>query len=147
MSEVDKKLEAICLDRFHILGDGAYPNRSYILTPFPDHGNLNDEQTKFNKYLSRSRVRIENAFGLLKSRFGQLYKVHMYHVEKISMFIISCCVLHNLCIYSNSDVWAENSNPSKSNFYNVEAQPVSDTASKEIGDWKRLVIMNSLTGT
>jgi hypothetical protein len=58
---------------------------------------------KFDKMLSATRVIIENTFGLLKSRFRQLIEVDMHNVNKISKFIISCCVLHNLCIENNDD--------------------------------------------
>lgn len=57
----------------------------------------------FNKKFFATRVLIENAFGLLKGRFRQLIEINMHNVDKISKFIISCCVLHNLCIDNNDD--------------------------------------------
>lgn len=39
----------------------------------------------------------------MKGRFRQLIEVDMHNVDKISKFIISCCVLHNLCIDNNDD--------------------------------------------
>jgi len=48
-------------------------------------------------------VLIENTFGLLKGCFWQfLLQVDMQKVTKITRFIVSCCVIHNLCI-ENSD--------------------------------------------
>ena len=85
--------------RYHILGDGAYLIREWLLTPYRNLGNLTPQQNLYNETLSRTRVRIENAFGLLQARFRQLrYGIDMHKVPKISKFIVACCVLHNLCI-------------------------------------------------
>ena len=47
-----------------ILGDPAYPLKSWLMEPFSDSG-LTTRQRKFNYQLSRARV-VENAFGQLK---------------------------------------------------------------------------------
>ncbi|CAN7977763.1 unnamed protein product, partial [Ixodes persulcatus] len=59
-------------DKYHILGDVAYPLREYLLTPFRNYGKLVPDEVNYNLKLSQTRVRIENAFGLLKGRFRQL---------------------------------------------------------------------------
>lgn len=56
------------------------------------------EQIEFNKRFSATRILIENSFGILKSRFRQLLQLEIHSVDKITKFIISSCVLHNLCI-------------------------------------------------
>ncbi|KAK9743659.1 DDE superfamily endonuclease [Popillia japonica] len=76
------KLPIICGERYHILGDSAYPLREYLLTPYRDYGNLNNREQNFNKKLSGTRVLIENAFGLLKSRFRQLMRVDWHELDK-----------------------------------------------------------------
>ncbi|KAI4455579.1 hypothetical protein MML48_9g00001474 [Holotrichia oblita] len=98
LSSIKPKLPAICGDRFHILGDSAYSIREYLLTPYRNYGNLNNREENYNKKFSGTRVLIENAFGLLKSRFRQLIRVDFHEVDKLSKFVIACCVLHNLCI-------------------------------------------------
>ncbi|KAJ8911774.1 hypothetical protein NQ315_008827 [Exocentrus adspersus] len=92
------KLPNICAPNFHIIGDSAYNLKEYLLVPFRDYRNLNAAQENFNYKLSASRVLIENTFGILKSRFRQLTQLEFHEVDKITKFIISCCVLHNVCI-------------------------------------------------
>ncbi|CAN7974936.1 unnamed protein product, partial [Ixodes persulcatus] len=62
-------------DKYHVLGDAAYPLREYLLTPFRNYGKLVPDEVNYNLKLSQTRVRIKNAFGLLKGRFRQL----LYH--------------------------------------------------------------------
>ncbi|KAJ8926567.1 hypothetical protein NQ314_021060 [Rhamnusium bicolor] len=70
---LDTKLPVICQRRYHILGDGAYSIREWLLTPYKDYGNLNNEQIHFNKKFSATRVLIENTFGHFKGRFRLKY--------------------------------------------------------------------------
>jgi len=86
-------------DYYHIIGDAAYPISINLLTPY--NRKLTPVQANFNSHFCRARVKIENAFGLLKSRFRQLTRLDMWSVMLMSKFIISCCVLHNLCIEAN----------------------------------------------
>ncbi|XP_036343532.1 putative nuclease HARBI1 [Rhagoletis pomonella] len=69
---IGKELQKLCLPKYHLLGDSAYPIRNYLLTPYGDYGNLTEHEKTYNYNFSQTRVRIENAFGLLKCRFRQL---------------------------------------------------------------------------
>ncbi|XP_064462599.1 putative nuclease HARBI1 [Ornithodoros turicata] len=51
----------------------------------------------YNYIHSRQRVIIENTFGLLKQRFRRLYDVDLDTIRKSCLFMLACCVLHNLC--------------------------------------------------
>lgn len=107
LSFISNSIEQICENgRYHLLGDSAYPIRTFLLTPYKDYGNLNDSQISFNLRLSKTRVKIENAFGLLKQRFRQLMRTDFWQVLTTSHFIIAVCVLHNICI-TNEDYWEE----------------------------------------
>jgi len=98
LSDISKELPLMCEKKYHIIGDGAYSIRKWLLVPYKNYGNLTDSKLSFNKTFCATRVLIENSFGLLKSRFRQLIQVDIHSVNKITKFIISCCALHNMCI-------------------------------------------------
>lgn len=104
LSFISQSIPNICGNTYHILGDSAYPLSPYLMTPFRDYGNLTAAQKKFNRKFSATRVLIENTFGVLKGRFRQLMCLDFYTVVKSSKFIMSCCVLHNICI-NGDDLW------------------------------------------
>ncbi len=56
----------------HILGDSAYPNMEWILTPFRDNRPLTAAEKLYNKTHSGIRSTVERAFALLKDRFPRL---------------------------------------------------------------------------
>lgn len=87
--------------QYYLLGDAAYPISVNIMTPFRNYEHFTEEKREFNWRFFRTRVKIENAFLLLKQRWRQLIRTDIWHVVKIAKFIISYCVLHNLCIEHN----------------------------------------------
>ena len=82
---------------FHLLGDGAYPLKEWLLTPYRDNGHLSQKQTQFNIALSSKRQVIERAFGLLKGRFRRLKFINMKSIREICQTIVAACILHNIC--------------------------------------------------
>ena len=53
---------------FVVLGDSAYPNLSWLLTPFRQNQNLTPNMLRYNRIHSSIRVTIERAFALLKGK-------------------------------------------------------------------------------
>jgi hypothetical protein len=90
-------------DDFHIIGDSAYPLRTWLLTPFRDNGFLNTAEKRYNRKFSSGRVTIEHVFGLLKGRFRILLNLNV-NVENASKIIYACCVLHNFCFLNNDTI-------------------------------------------
>lgn len=89
---------------YHLLGDSAYPNIPWLLTPFQDNGHLTATQRKYNVTHSSIRSAIERAFGILKGRFTRLKFVDQRkNMRIIVSTILSSCALHNICIMSNDD--------------------------------------------
>nr|CAI5846931.1 unnamed protein product [Callosobruchus analis] len=134
LSTISREISQICGERYHLLGDSAYPLREYLLTPYIDYGNLTEEQKKINKALSATRVLIENAFGLLKGRWRQLLQLEFHEVDKITKFIIACCVLHNLCI-ENADIWDEPHEEGPAN--ELESHHDAEHEMRALGELKR----------
>lgn len=140
MSFISQEIEKICGGIYHLLGDSAYGTREYLLTPYRDYGALTESEKNYNKVFSGTRVLIENAFGLLKNRFRQLMKLEFHDVNKITRFIVSCCVLHNLCIDNNDFIDIdEDENPDDPEFETSE-----DEVSKLKGETKREIIRKFL---
>ncbi|XP_033738912.1 putative nuclease HARBI1 [Pecten maximus] len=52
-----------------IIGDGAYPLSTSLMTPFRDTGRLTQPQKRYNRIVSSVRQSVERAIGHLKSRF------------------------------------------------------------------------------
>ena len=82
----------------HILGDSAYPLKTYLIVPYKDNGHLSRKEKLFNQRLSSSRVVIEQAYGHLYGRFRRLVDLQVFVTRNATTLIITAAILHNLCI-------------------------------------------------
>ncbi len=85
-------------DATFMLADAAFQLREFCMTPFRDNGRLGHRERMFNKCHAQARVRIENAFGILKMRWGILSQGLNADVAHISNVVLTCITLHNICI-------------------------------------------------
>jgi hypothetical protein len=77
----------------------------YLLTPVKDP--RNDAEERYNSRHKRARSIVERAFGLLKMRFLCLHKYGgalMYSPERCIRIIVSCLILHNICLDYNIEL-------------------------------------------
>ncbi|XP_025199917.1 uncharacterized protein LOC112597904, partial [Melanaphis sacchari] len=75
------------------VADGAFAMTQNLLKPYSRVGNnLTEEQRLFNYRLSRARRIVENAFGILVSRFGVLQKDILLSPEKAQTIVLTCSV-------------------------------------------------------
>nr|CAI5842908.1 unnamed protein product [Callosobruchus analis] len=80
------------------VADDAFPLRVDMLKPYRQTDLNSRERKIFNYRLSRARSIVENAFGILASRF-QIYHIAInVQSENIEKIVMSACVLHNFLI-------------------------------------------------
>jgi hypothetical protein len=79
---------------FVFVGDDAFALTENMMKPYGQTG-LNSEQRIFNYRLSRARRIVENAFGILSSRFDVLQRPIALSPEKAQTTVLTCCYLHN----------------------------------------------------
>ena len=97
MSFIYPVVNELC-PKFYILSDAAYGLSTNVLTPYRDYRALTEVQRSYNFKHAATRVKIENSFATLKARLRQLIRPDSMTVTKMSKFIMSCCVIRNLCI-------------------------------------------------
>lgn len=84
-----------------IVADDAFPLKENIMKPYGGN-QIESDRRIFNYRLSRARRIVENAFGILSSRFRILLTTMNLSPEKASKITITCCYLHNFLKRNNS---------------------------------------------
>jgi hypothetical protein len=79
-----------------LLGDGGYPCLGYLMTPYANAQTR--PQQRFNSALTRTRVRVEQMFGILKRRFGCLRTELRLTPDKVAAVVVACATLHNYAL-------------------------------------------------
>ena len=108
----------------YLLGDSAYPISPWLQKPFPE-ATRDRSEIQFNRELSSARVKIECAFGCLKSRWRILQKRLDSDIAFSVKTAIACAVLHNFCIKMGDD-WDDDGNPDHYDFYYDNEDVVRD---------------------
>ena len=80
-----------------ILGDSAFPFRSWLVKPYTN-AVLSPQERYFNYRLSRARMVTEGAYGRLKGCWRVLLRKCKNHKETVKLMTLACIVLHNICI-------------------------------------------------
>ena len=79
---------------YYFVADAAFPLKTYMLRPYPGQY-LPDKEQVFNYRLSGARRIIENAFGILVTKFRLFRRPIIAKPEKVSRVTQAVCVLHN----------------------------------------------------
>ena len=86
------------------VADEAFPLRKNIMRPYPGGLSIADRQKRvYNYRLSRARLVVENAFGILAARWRIFYTAIDSKLETIDSIIKACCCLHNFLMARGSD--------------------------------------------
>lgn len=80
---------------FTFVGDEAFPLRRNLMRPYPGRA-LTQNRRLFNYRLSRARMVVENAFGVLAARFRVYHRVIGLQPHSAELCVKATCVLHNL---------------------------------------------------
>ncbi|XP_055838084.1 uncharacterized protein LOC129916902 [Episyrphus balteatus] len=90
---------------YFMVGDEAFPLKNYLITPFSGRY-LEDSKSYFNKRLSRARRVVENAFGILASRWRIYQRTIIAEPNTVEKIIKATVVLHNMLCESSKNKYA-----------------------------------------
>jgi len=67
----------------YMIGDSAYPIKSWLMKPFAHNTDLTTEQRTYNYRVCRARIVTEIAYGCLKARWRRLSKRNDMNIDNI----------------------------------------------------------------
>ena len=82
-------------ENYFILGDDAFPLKLWFMKPYSRRG-MDLNQRVFNYRPSQGRRVVENAFGILMSRFHIFQRPMQQEPSVVARVLMACLVLHNL---------------------------------------------------
>ena len=95
------------------------------------------DQNVYDENMKKRRVRIENAFGILKNRWSNLRK-HKCGGTNVPLIMVACCVLHNLCCIKNDTRVVDREELEDATLndinLNMPRQPISEQATSRVGN-------------
>lgn len=111
---------------YHMVADEAFPLKDEIMKPYPFR-KCSKEQLIFNYRLSRARRVVENAFGILASRFRVFSTNVAIDVANVDKLVMAACALHNYLITDG-----------ESQYFTPSMVDVEDTESHvvRLGTWR-----------
>ncbi|XDV15962.1 hypothetical protein PO909_015873, partial [Leuciscus waleckii] len=86
-----------------MVGDAAFPLKPYLMRPYPGQ-NLIHRKSIFNYRLSRARMVVENAFGILASRWRIFHRRINLHPKNVDTLVVAACILHNFLLAPTENV-------------------------------------------
>jgi hypothetical protein len=87
----------------YLLDDSVYTNTLYVITLYKVSHTKHFEVRRFNRRLSRVRIDIEHAFGMLKDRWKSLTELRLRIRDRKNYifairWITACLILHNIVL-------------------------------------------------
>ena len=88
------KIEGIKKDMpYYLLGDKIFPLNTWLMEPFPSDSP--ETEQIYNYRHSRSRLPIENTFGILASRWRMFQRPMIGNIRNIQFWVLSYICLRN----------------------------------------------------
>ncbi|KAG5869546.1 hypothetical protein JTB14_018678 [Gonioctena quinquepunctata] len=78
-----------------VVGDEGFGLTPFLMRPYPFRGEVDKRKIIFNYRLSRARRIVENAFGILVSRFRIFQKHIAQKPPTVDVIVIAACSIHN----------------------------------------------------
>ncbi|CAB4013843.1 Hypothetical predicted protein [Paramuricea clavata] len=92
------------LINYHMVGDDAFALTRNMMKPYP-HRHMDKPKRIFNYRLSRARRVVENAFGILASRFRVFLTTIKLSPQRVTYLILASCCLHNFMVDNNKHAY------------------------------------------
>ncbi|XP_039304377.1 uncharacterized protein LOC120357603 [Solenopsis invicta] len=86
---------------YFVVDDEAFQLHKNVMRPYSSRY-LSDNKSIFNYRLSRARRTIENAFGILVSRWRILRRPICAHPSTVDRYVLACVNLHNFLMTENA---------------------------------------------
>ena len=115
-----------------VAGDNAYVCSEHLLTPFSGAEKIDARKDAYNFYLSQLRIRIEQTFGFMTTKWRILRKPLQVRLKNVGKVFMCITRLHNFCInercdFTNADEADDNSPafiPSDVSVTNIEGNSI-----------------------
>ena len=91
-----------------VAGDNAYVCSEHLLTPFSRDERSEARKDAYNFYLSQLRIRIEQAFGFMTTKWRILKRPLQVDLKRVGYIFLCIARLHNFCINEGCDVEGTN---------------------------------------
>lgn len=118
---------------FFYIGDDAFPLLKRLVKPYGGRGGLTNEERVFNYRMSRARRCIENAFGIMSSKWLVLKKSMFCTPDRAQKIITACCLLHNYLLNDN-----------RRSYCPPSFADTLDSSGNIVGEWRTRIGRDSL---
>ena len=89
---------------YYVIADNAYVPTEHLITPFSGSQKDNADHDSYNYYVSQLRIKIEQAFGLMTTKWRILRTPLHVKLENVGAVVLAIARLHNFCISERPDV-------------------------------------------
>ena len=106
------------------------------MKPFPHHCRLTRDQRRFNYWLNRARITVENTFGRLKGRWRRLLKRLDVKTYDVPLVVVACCILHNIILceihHEFNSEWLDSNDMQQPNLVPADETEAGDSSGTDI---------------